>query len=221
MVFSPNGRLLATAETRTGTVALYAVRGSSLEEVGHSPNCNQPDALAFSPGGRVLAVANTEAGAVCILTVRGTRLGRKPVRYYTGPMITKPVDNKPTSVAFSPGGGLLAAANATAHSVALFTVHGSRLKKVPRSPFSIGSRSNPQTVAFSPRGGLLAVTGGTADDVSLAHASAAGLKQLAGSPFSTGSRSQPKGLAFSPGGGLLSTTDPGTDTVSVWALSSP
>ena len=61
----------------------------------------------------------------------------------------------PVSVAFSPGGGLLATANLNASTVSVFAVgSGGALTPVAGSPFVTGN--GPASVAFSPGGGLLA-----------------------------------------------------------------
>jgi WD40 repeat protein len=63
--------------------------------------------------------------------------------------------SEPDSVAFSPGGGLLATANFADSTVSVFSVgSGGALTAVTGSPFSTGNR--PESVAFSPSGGVLA-----------------------------------------------------------------
>jgi hypothetical protein len=75
------------------------------------------------------------------------------------------------SVAFSPSGRLLAAANAgdkgVGSTVSVFSVNVSTgaLTPVSGSPFATGA--GPVSVAFSPSGGLLAAANGTANTVSV------------------------------------------------------
>ena len=67
----------------------------------------------------------------------------------------------PESVAFSPGGGLLATANVGDSTVSVFSVgSGGALTAVTGSPFATGS--GPVSVAFSPGGGLLATANASA-----------------------------------------------------------
>ena len=77
-----------------------------------------------------------------------------------------PTGRAPVSVAFSPGGVLLATANNLANSVSVFSVgSGGALTPVAGSPFATGSF--PRSVAFSPSGGLFATANGDADTVSV------------------------------------------------------
>ena len=124
----------------------------------------------------------------------------------------------PLSVAFSPGGGLLATANDSDNTTSVFAV-GSRgaLTQVTGSPFATGN--GPISVAFSPGGGLLATANASASTVSVfAVASGGTLTQVTGSPFATGN--DPHSVAFSPGGGLLATANSDASTVSVFAVGS-
>ena len=124
----------------------------------------------------------------------------------------------PDSVAFSPGGGLLATANHAANTVSVFAVgSGGALTQVTGSPFAIGRF--PSSVAFSPGGGLLAIANEGDSTVSVfAVGSGGALTQVKGSPFTTGNG--PLSLAFSPDGGLLATANEGANTVSVFAVGS-
>ena len=67
-------------------------------------------------------------------------------------------DPFPVSVAFSPDGKLLATANQSKDTVAIFTVASDgRLTSVGGSPFSVpGVNPTPVSVAFSPDGKFLA-----------------------------------------------------------------
>ena len=126
----------------------------------------------------------------------------------------------PLSVAFSPGGALLATANRDGNTVSVFSVNSSTgaLTQVSGSPFATGT--NPFSVAFSPGGGLLAVANVGADTVSVfsVNSSTGALTQVSGSPFATGGG--PHSVAFSPGGGLLATANVNADTVSVFSVNS-
>ena len=124
----------------------------------------------------------------------------------------------PDSVAFSPGGGLLATANHADNTVSVFAVgSGGALTQVTGSPFATGRF--PSSVAFSPGGGLLAIANGSDSTVSVfAVGSGGALTQVTGSPFTTGK--DPLSVAFSPDGGLLATANQADNTVSVFAVGS-
>jgi DNA-binding beta-propeller fold protein YncE len=123
------------------------------------------------------------------------------------------------SVAFSPGGGLLATANTYKSSVSVLSVGGGgALTAVSGSPFSDGSPV-PYSVAFSPSGGLLATANFTSNSVSVYSVGGGGaLTPVNGSPFSAGGGSLPVSVAFSPGGGLLAVANAGSNTVSVFSV---
>jgi 6-phosphogluconolactonase (cycloisomerase 2 family) len=129
-------------------------------------------------------------------------------------------DSGPLSVAFSPGGGLLATANHDGNTVSVFSVNSSTgaLTQVSGSSFATGT--NPFSVAFSPGGGLLAVAnlGDNTVSVFSVNSSTGALTQVSGSPFATGSA--PHSVAFSPGGGLLAVANVDDNTVSVFSVNS-
>ena len=230
VAFSPGGALLATANygDGVGTVSVFSVNQTSgaLTQVPGSPfagTVDRPTSVAFSPGGGLLATANrfgdlaTGDGAVSVFSVDQTSGALIPVP--GSPFAT---GIEPQSVAFSPGGTLLATPNEYNDSVSVFSVDQTlgALTPVPGSPFATGLE--PASVAFSPRGGLLATanaTGsanhGTVSVFSVDQTSGA-LTPVPGSPFATGS--QPGSVAFSPGGGLLATANSNDNTVSVFSV---
>ena len=107
----------------------------------------------------------------------------------------------PSSVAFSPTGGLLATGNFENGSVSAFSVApGGALTQVSGSPFYTNG-GGPESVAFSPTGGLLATANWGWDKVSVfSVGQGGGLTQVSGSPFATGYESGPNSVAFSPTG---------------------
>ena len=119
-------------------------------------------------------------------------------------------------MAFSPGGGLLATANANAGTVSVFSVGSDgALTPVSGSPFATGT--GPFSVAFSPGGGLLATANEFDGTVSVfSVASGGALTPVSGSPFATGTG--PFSVAFSPGGGLPATANEFDGTVSVFSV---
>jgi WD40 repeat protein len=130
------------------------------------------------------------------------------------PFLTSPADTStaPSSVAFSPASGLLAAG--TGGGVLMFRVAADgTLTRVPGSPFHLtepdGFPVGTNSVAFSPGGGLVA-TVNTDETVSAWRVAANGILM----PVSTISPSGPAGaayftlsLAFSPDGELLATAN--------------
>ncbi|MBV8997018.1 MAG: beta-propeller fold lactonase family protein [Pseudonocardiales bacterium] len=101
---------------------------------------------------------------------------------------------KPSSVAFSPSGRLLAVANAYDNTVSVFSVGaGGTLSPATGSPFATGR--NPVSVAFSPSGLLLAVA--HANDNTVSVFSVAG--SLTGRP--RGPIAPPSVTITSPAGG--------------------
>jgi 6-phosphogluconolactonase len=122
----------------------------------------------------------------------------------------------PISVAFSPSGALLAAANDSENTVSMFSVSASgALSAVAGSPFATGNV--PTSAAFSPNGQLLAVTNIGDGTVSVFSVSAAGaLAPAPGSPFATGNT--PLSVAFNPSGALLATGNVDDGTVSVFSV---
>jgi WD40 repeat protein len=124
--------------------------------------------------------------------------------------------SEPMSVAFSPGGGLLATAN-SGNTVSVYAVGSSgTLSQVAGSPYALGGE--PVSVAFSPSGGLLAVADSFGGTVSVFLVGAGGaLTQVPGSPFASGS--EPESVAFSPSGKLLAVANDRGFTVSIFTVS--
>ena len=122
----------------------------------------------------------------------------------------------PSSVAFAPGGGLLAVTNVDDNTLSVFSVAvGGGLSQVSGSPFATGG--SPSSVAFAPGGGLLAVTNVDDNTVSVfSVAVGGGLSEVSGSPFATGG--SPSSVAFAPDGGLLAVTNGDDNTVSVFSV---
>jgi WD40 repeat protein len=232
--FSPGGGLLAV--TGGGGVDVFSVgSGGQLTRVPGSPfSIGSPTgvaSVAFSPNGRLLATASPANPG------RTGECGSHPPCYPTRPVpgrvsmfsvgsgghLTRVgssfVDGDgPVSVAFSPGGSLVAAANSGSVSVLSAGSNG-ELTEVHGSPFQTGN-AGAGSLAFSRDGRLLASYDGTLSVFSVGPHGR--LTQVLGSPHTSGNLTNTSGaVAFSPGGGLLATADVFANTVSVFSVAPP
>jgi uncharacterized repeat protein (TIGR01451 family) len=124
----------------------------------------------------------------------------------------------PASVAFSPSGGLLAAANSTDGAVSVFSVAADGALTAVGTPVLTHARL-PVSVAFSPSGGLLATANYGAGSVSVFSVAPGGaLTPVFTTLTGTGHGSGAMSVAFSPSGGLLATADNNFNTVSVFSV---
>lgn len=201
--------------------AAVAAQPAGFVRVGTFPAGFGPVSVAFSPDGSLLATANTAgAGSVSVLAVAPSGALARADQFTIG-SLSRPADT--LSVAFSPDGKWLAAANDGLNSVSLFSVDPGTgaLTPVPGSPFAVGDY--PSSVAFSPGGGLLAVAQGTVTDghVSLLSVdpSTGALTPVTGSPFPAGGDSTVS-VAFSPDGSLLAAANQNSNDVSVFSVGS-
>jgi 6-phosphogluconolactonase (cycloisomerase 2 family) len=124
VAFSPSGRLLAVANYLANTVWVLSVAADgAIARAPGSPvgtGGSSPESVAFSPSGRLLAAADQNVGALSLFSVG--RRGR--LRRVSGsPFATRvsPV-SAPISIAFSPSGRLLAAADFAASKIEVFSV---------------------------------------------------------------------------------------------------
>ena len=167
--FSPGGELLATGNEgfrsgmeEEGSVSVFSVNSTTGSLTADSLTDYVPGvvpvAIAFSPTGGFLATGNAKglasghnAASVSVFAVDHTTGALDQVA--GSPF---PAGGEPTAIAFSPGGGRLAAADVRPDGVSLFTFNESSgaISPVTGSPFT--DPGFPQSVAFSPSGGLLA-----------------------------------------------------------------
>jgi 6-phosphogluconolactonase (cycloisomerase 2 family) len=235
VAFSPDGKLLVTANTNDGDLSIFSVGAGGALTPLSSPSMgagSDPQAVAFSPTGTLLAVADGDTNTVSVFTVSSdgtlTALGGSP--FATGKL--------PLSVAFSPGGGLLAVANAEDNTASVFSIDptaSTALTPISGSPFAVGKF--PDSVAFSPSGGLLAVANN--DDGTISVFSGAPPVAAISSPASGQSYNQGQSVTTSfscsdtpatascddsdgtdtasGGSGTLNTSTPGTFTYTVTA----
>ena len=180
VAFSPDGRLLASGSSGGFVSVLSVGHNGALTPVRGSPFATGGGAfsVAFNPNGRLLAAVNGGGdGSVAMLAVdrRGvlTPVNGSPFATGGGPGVPA------TSVAFSPCGGLLAAANfdgslASGTTVTVFSVarHGA-LVQVAGSPFATGG-TDVFSVAFSPTRHLLAAANAGSGTVAILRRSSGG-----------------------------------------------
>jgi 6-phosphogluconolactonase (cycloisomerase 2 family) len=138
-----------------------------------------------------------------------------PRRFFGVPGSPFATGRGPETVAFAPGGHLLASVDSGDGSVSLFSVApGGTLTRVRGSPFPAGA--DPDSAAFGSTAGLLATADYGANAVSMFSVSPNGRLVEVGPPFPTGG--QPDSVAFGPTGKLLATANQEDDTVSVFSV---
>ena len=217
MAFSPGGGLLATANTGDSTVSVFSVGVGRRADPGHG--------LAVRDRRRpVLGGVQSGWGAARDRQLRRQhgvgvlgRLGRRADARSRAPR--SPPARDPVSVAFSPGGGLLATANASDSTVSVFSVgSGGALTPVTGSPFATGS---------DPHVGGVQPGWGAARDRQLRRQHGVGVLGRLGRRADPGHglavrdrQRSPVSVAFSPGGGLLATANDGDNSVSVFSVGS-
>ena len=212
VAFSPNGGLLAVGGDTGSDVALFTVAADGALTPAPPVNVDEDvSSVAFSPNGQLLAAASqvgvyvfSVASDGALTLISGSPFG---IAYNSGASIFA------YSVAFSPSGGLLAAA--TAQGLVTFAVAANgTLTETTGSPYSSLLSGK---LAFNPDGGLLAMTTLSANTVSLFSVASTGtLTQLSDSPYTTGN--EPDAVAFSPNGGVLAVGNYLDDTVSVFSV---
>jgi 6-phosphogluconolactonase (cycloisomerase 2 family) len=214
LAFSPDGKLIATANRLDGSISMFSVTGKGdLTKVPRSPfrTFDDPESVAFSPNGKLLATANKRDDAVTLYSVGADGvLQRAP----GSPVV---VDGAaPTSVAFSPDGRLLASANGNG-SLSVFSVDGDGgLVEVQGSPFA--TQANSPSIAFRPDGRALALVDRGASDLLIFQVASSGAMTRTSSTPLDKTRF-PTSVAFSPDGQLIATAN--TTPVSVSMFSMP
>ena len=214
VAFSPDGKLLATADLGENKVSVFSVAaGGTLIRVGSGETGVYPRSVAFSPNRKFLATANRNSNSVSVFSVAADgALDQVGLPTQTG-TDSHPVSH-PVAVAFSPDGTLLATANSDDNSVSVFSVAADGALAQVGLPTQTGTDSHPVAVAFSHDGGLLATADMRGNSVSVFSVSADGTLALVDRTERT--VRSPISVAFSSKG-LLATANLGT--VSVFKVS--
>jgi 6-phosphogluconolactonase (cycloisomerase 2 family) len=150
LAFSPDGRLLATADVGFDAVSMFSVAPDGvLSAAGTTPGgSGSTDAVAFSSDGSLLATTNAVGSSVSVFSVT------------PGGALTlvdrEATPSKPVSVAFRPDGRLLVTANRLADSLSVYSVAADGALTPVGVPRKTGG--SPQSLAFSADGRLLATT---------------------------------------------------------------
>jgi 6-phosphogluconolactonase (cycloisomerase 2 family) len=234
VAFSPDGELVASANNGTDSLSMFVVGAGgglapitgSLASSTFSAGANAPNMVAFSPNGELLATPSAGTNSVVMFTVGMTGALTPVTGTLASSTYSTGANSYPYSVAFSPNGELLAAANYFSGSVAVFAVGaGGELTPITGalSTSTYPTGDSPTWVAFSPSGELLA-TANQAGSVSMFTVAALGALTpvtgtLVSSTFPTPIGSQPAMLAFSPSGDQLATANnTATDNVTVFTV---
>lgn len=168
VVFSPDGKYIATANSLIDTVTFYqriGDEGAYYEGIpafsigGEASKLNYPHDIAFSPDGNHFAVANRLGNAVTIYAKdeTGEFYNNAPVAEIKGRASSV---KKPESVRYSPSDNVLAVANYTKSVIALFKYEGDRYEQIPYQVIrdTKAVLSIPDSIVFSSDGELMAVT---------------------------------------------------------------
>jgi 6-phosphogluconolactonase (cycloisomerase 2 family) len=220
--FRPDGTFLAITNNEANSVSMLSVgEDGTLAPVSQTPTPAGPVALAFSPDGSLLAVVNatTEgSGSVAMYSVGSDGGQPDQVLVFSvasdgtlSPVPGSPfaTGQQPTSVAFSPDGGLVAVPSFIddESARARVSIYGlaAQGQLVPVQVAPTGSHS--ASIAFS-AGGLLAV-GNLGEPGSVSVFSVLSGGELSEAPGSPTPLEGPQGVAFSPDGALLAVTGQG------------
>jgi len=211
---------------RTGTLAPL---GTPNFAVG-----SNPISLAAHTSGDFLYIANFSGNNLTQLDINKSS-GNLSVPVTTSIVVPVnppnifPTGNGPISVAMSPTGPFLFAANQTSGDISSYTVDPGSGGLTPKAltlvvaapplPAPPPPVSNPNSIAVSPKGDLLFVANPTQGTVAVLTIDTNGvLGYAAGSPFSVGAGATPTQVAVEHSGKFLYVTDPAHNAVLGFAI---
>ena len=191
VAFSPNGKLLATADYADGTVRLWNMstgRPATVALRADTGLAAGVSEVAFSPDGRLLATADYDGSVRLWNAATGQLIRSLPADVIGG--------ESTHGVAFSPDGRLLAAAslNGTVRLWNLAT--GQPVRSLLADPNSYNGLTG---VAFSPDGSLLATASSDGGVRLWLRSPAARTESSFGGGTRPASDSGVNGMAFNPG----------------------
>ena len=228
VAFSPNGKLLATANYSDSTVSVFTVDAASGQVTpvtqtlaSNADTASGPFSVAFSPNGKLLATASFSNDEVSLFSVDPTSGQLTPVIQSVA--ANADTGSGPLVATFSPNGDLLATANYLANTVSTFSVDSTgQLTPIVQSvAANADTGAGPCSISFSPSGDLLATSNFADGTVSvLAVDPSSGqltpVTQSVAANADTGVG--PYSVAFSPSGGLLATANYDSDTLSLFTV---
>jgi 6-phosphogluconolactonase (cycloisomerase 2 family) len=221
VTYSPNGRLIATADSTGDAFELITSRATGVPTRRHATQAlsagSDPTSIAFSPHGRLLAVAEHGAAAVAAYELSGPGPLPTPTPLSGSPAATAaPVD----TVSFNREGTLVAASDYNAGQIDLLSASPGAITPAAQGAIQTGAGSGPDSAGFSPVTDRLAVALGIDDETALYQVNPAQTPSpLAGSPLHAGAG--PTALAFNSQGTLLATANIYSNSVSVYASTDP
>jgi 6-phosphogluconolactonase (cycloisomerase 2 family) len=228
VAFSPNGKLLATANYTDSTVSVFTVDPASGQVApvtqalaSNADTASGPFSVAFSPNGKLLATASFSNDEVSLFSIDPSSGQLTPVVQSVA--ANADTGSGPLVATFSPNGELLATANYLANTVSTFSVASTgQLTPVVQSvAANADTGSGPCSLAFSPNGDLLA-TANFGDNTASVLAVDPSSGQLTPVTQSVATNADtgvgPYSVAFSPSGGLLATANYDSDTLSLFTV---
>jgi DNA-binding beta-propeller fold protein YncE len=208
LALSPDGRRLYAVNGGSGTIAVFAVRGTHLRRLAVVPSGGAGPASVTAGRGRVYVV---NAGGRSVVGFR--RTGSGLARIAGGAVALASTDAGPAQVSLNPAGTALAVTNTASNTIDTITLRPDGAVRRLRSHPSVGA--TPFGFAFTRRGVMVvsdAHEAPTSAATSYRITSAGGLRLLSG-PVSVHQLAA-CWVAVTPNGRIAFTANPGSGTLS-------